>query len=58
MKNEIASTLSKISEVRLVKGIGVRTIGREENEGSREVDCGDQPYYYSIEVVINSSITR
>ena len=58
VQNEIASTLSKISEVRLVRDITIRTIGREEGEASRESECGDQPYYYSIEVVINSSITR
>ena len=61
--NEIISTLSKISEVRLVNKVGVRAIGEDlediggetkEERYTRE----HTPYYYSIEVVINSSITR
>lgn len=51
--NEIISTLSKIPEVRLIKNIGVRSMGDID-----EYNTNGTPYYYSIEVVINSSITR
>ena len=56
VRNEIISTLSKIPEVRFVKSVEIKNI----NEDLTEEDCnnnGDK-YYYSIDVVINSSITR
>jgi hypothetical protein len=58
LKNEIISTLSKISEVRLVNHIGIKTISGSETEGENYKTTSGQPYYYAIEVVINSSITR
>ena len=58
VKNEIISTLSKIPEVRLIKNIGIRSI--DDGSDGIEESCRESgtPYYYSIKVVINSSITR
>ena len=67
VKNEIISTLSKIPEVRLVRNVGISTY-ESANSSESPVESTDSnnrykttegyPYYYSIEVVINSSITR
>lgn len=63
IKSEIVSTLSKIPEVRLIRNIGIITYG-DYNEGDIEnpedykTAISKVPYYYSIEIVINSSITR
>ena len=56
--NEIISTLSKIPEVRLIKDIGVRSISDDGDLVEERCIEDGTPFYYSIRVVINSSITR
>ena len=62
VRSEIMSTLSKIPEVRLVRNVGIKTLpgsAVESTDSTKRYQTTDGfPYYYSIEVVINSSITR
>ena len=60
VKSEIMSTLSKIPEVRLVRKVGIATLEGSAAESTTNMYRTDDgfPYYYSIEVVINSSISR
>ena len=55
IKDEIMSTLSKLPEVRIVREVQVDKIGGESEE---TLDESRIPYYYKIDFVINTTITK